>query len=51
MSEMKKKPQMKSKGKVKMPRNTKKNEKTAAVKRAFKANVTANTKGKKAAFR
>ena len=47
LSEMKKKPQMKSKGKPKMPRNTKKNEKTVAVKRAFKANVTANTKGKK----
>ena len=47
MSETKKKPQMKSKGKAKMPRNTKKNVKVNALKRAYKTRVTANTKGKK----
>lgn len=46
MSEMKKKPQMKNKGKVSKPKNISKKAKTNAPKRTYKPTVTANTKGK-----
>lgn len=46
MSETKKRPQTKNKGKVQRPQNSTKKARVSAFKRSYKPSVTANTKGK-----